>query len=558
MLLRSPITALCVALLFTTFSCAHNPARDLTVTDEEVQVHEELAPAPLEKDTDGDGDLDPIRKASLFTRGADVLDEQEYYQAIGDTKTYEAVKSHRSTGSVFQGLGVTMAVIGFAVALAALGAYVASNDSIFPGESGPPLKLEEGLSSVPLYGLIGGGLLGAGGIAITLATAGRVRGDKLVFEPTFARKQLEVSLYGENGASPDDIKSLTFGAGDEGKEICGAAELGLAPLVARDAKGRIMKVSERADWFTWTTTPKEGLVDRVPDAPVLHSPVGPGFEHIDADVGLSIAVTGTQIGHQLTFGQTFACPAFASSSGTSGSPGGDGGDGSRGDSGNSRKSPGMGKPGKPGKPGDPGNPGKTMRAEVAWVTTAKRGRLALLVVDGYARLFDPSKARATVAANGGRGGRGGRGGHGGEGGSGFSGDCSVGGTGGTGGQGGQGGQGGTGGNVLIYSADRALLDAVEGQAEGGDGGGAGSGGRGGSGGSGSSCKKGWAAKGGAGSEGSDGSPGSPGGSGSVEEKLVPLSELSGVFKVISENPQLTLEGGAGVVPTSAPKRNKRR
>jgi hypothetical protein len=57
-----------------------------------------------------------------------------------------------------------------------------------------------------------------------------------MFPLEHARANLEKSLSGENGASPDDIKSLSFGAGNEGQAICAGGELTLGPLMARRAR----------------------------------------------------------------------------------------------------------------------------------------------------------------------------------------------------------------------------------------------------------------------------------------------------------------------------------
>jgi len=520
-------------------ACAHNPARPITVNDEEVQVHEEAAEVPGET---------PGAKPILFTRAAEPLDEQEFYASISDTASYEAVKSSRTRASFLQGTGVAMAVVGFLAAAAGLAAYFLSDSSKF---TPPPIPVPEDMRTVPIYGGIAGGVLGAGGIALIGAMAGKVRGDKLVFDLAHARRSLEVNLYGENGATPDDVKSLTFGEGDEGKRICAAGELALAPLVAKDAKGRKLRVTERADWFTWTTTPRPGLVARSPDAPVLTSPLAAGLADVDAEVGLSIAVTGTPVGHSMTFDQSFACSTGVSRDGrpgTSGTPGGHGKSGGKGASGGQ---------GGDGVDGAAGGDGPTVVAEVTWVSTPKRGRLALLVVDGEARLFDPSQTSASVTAAGGTGGEGGRGGQGGSGGNGAGHACQSGGNGGTGGRGGRGGTGGRGGRVVIRATDRSLLDAVEGSAPGGGGGSGGRAGSGGAKGSGSACKKGWAPNGTTGTPGSEGAPGGGGADGTVEKELASMASMRSLGAVLAANPQLQVEEGAFAGPAPRPSRKRR-
>ncbi len=539
MRLVSALTLAC----FWSAACAHNPARPIVVNDEEVQVHEESADVPGET---------PGAKPILFTRAADPLDEQEFYASINDTTSLDVVQSSRRTGSFLQGVGVGMAVIGFLAAAAGLAAFVLSNDSIF---TPPPLAIAEDMRTLPLYGGIGGAVLGAGGIGLIAAMAGKVRGDSLIFDLAHARHSLEVNLYGENGATPDDVKSLTFGEGDEGKRICAAGDLTLAPLVARDAKGRKMRVSERADWFTWTTTPRAGLVTQAPDAPVLSSPLIGGLGDVDSEVGVTIAIASTNVGHSMTFDQSFACSTLLGRDGSSGSMGSSGSSGRSGSSGG-----GSGSSGGDGGDGTDGSEGPSVVAEVTWVKTPKRGRLALLVVGREARLFDPTQTTATVSAAGGSGGSGGRGGSGGSGGSGSSGHCQSGGNGGSGGRGGRGGNGGRGGRVTIRATDRALLDAVTGIAPGGSGGYGGEAGSGGSKGSGSSCKgKGssWAPDGARGSSGSSGSRGSSGPDGSVEEELASAASLRSLASVLAENPQLKVEEGAFAGPAPRPSRKRR-
>lgn len=539
MRLISALTLVCFA------ACAHNPARPITSNDEEVQVHEEAAVVPGET----------AAKPVLFTRGADHLDEQEFYASISDTVSYEAVRSSRSNASLLQGVGVGMAVLGFLVAAGGLAAYFLSDASKF---SPPPVPIPEDMRTLPIYGGIGGGVLGAGGIALISAMVSKVRGDNLIFDLAHARHSLEVNLYGENGATPDDVKSLTFGAGDEGKRVCAAGALSLAPLVAKDAKGRVMRVSERAEWFSWTTTPRPGLVTRSPDAPVLSSPLTESLADVDAEVGLAVMIPSTQVGHSMTFDQSFACTTELLRDGLAGESGGSGRSGRSGGSGSSRNLPAAGSSGGDGTDGKQGGDGPTVVAEVTWVTTPKRGRLALLVMGDEARLFDPTQTIATVSAAGGRGGSGGPGGSGGDGGSGHIGDCQAGGSGGSGGRGGRGGSGGRGGKVLIRATDRALLDAVEGAAPGGAAGPGGGAGDAGSGGNGSSCKKsGWAAKGARGGSGAPGAPGTPGVDGTVEKELTSLGTMRTLASVLAENPQLKVEDGVFAGPPARPSKRRR-
>ncbi len=547
---RRPTLSLAVTVVFAS-ACATNPARRITANDEEVQIHEESAPEPL-----NDGDTEHPQatlKAAVFTRGAEHLDEQEFYESIDDSASVEKVEAYRHMGSTFQKVGVALAFVGFLAGIAGIGSYVLSDTDTF-GAS-PPIPVPSDFRDYTLYGGIAAAVLGAAGIALTLAMGPRVRGDSLLFDLGYARNRMEVARYGEKGASPDDVKSLSFGDGDDGKLLCGAGSLTLAPLVAKDSKGRVMKVSNRADWFTWTTTPRSDLVTHAPDAPVLSSPVGESFADVDAKVGVTILVPSSQVGHAMMFAQTFACDTELSNSGAKGASGEAGQAGASGSSGSRSRGPGSGASGGSGGDGANGGDGRNLVAEVAWVKSAKRSHLALIVAEGHARLFDPSKSFASISAAGGRGGRGGSGGHGGSGGRGSGGDCQVGGNGGLGGPGGRGGNGGRGGHVELRSVDAALLAAIHAQAPGGEGGAAGSGGHGGSKGSGTAgCPKGgsiYAADGSSGADGSEGSGGAEGAAGTVETKVVSASAMRQIAKVLAANPELSLETQSGNVAAQA-------
>jgi hypothetical protein len=536
----------CLVLIVFFSACATNPARRITPNDEEVQVLD----GTVEVDRDGDGDLEKTD----FVRGKMGLDEQEFYESIGDTDSYEKVKGSRTVGTVFEGVGFTAMIIGILAAAGGLAAYFLSDTS---NEMKPIIPVPEDTRPYVMYGVYGSaGLAGLGGL-LFFGMQGKARGDTRVFDLEHARKRLEVSLYGENGATPDDIKTLTFGKGQRGAKVCFGSGLTLDRLVALDARGRQMKVSDRADWFEWLTTPRPDLVERAPDAPLLHSPLGDDLKNIDDEITLSVKIPQTGVGHAMTFQNGFGCGGALGAKGSGGAYGRSGQSGSSGRSGFSSRMAESGGMGGDGGDGGPGGAGPTVRAEVAWVSTPKQGRLALIVVDGVGALFDPNETGFAVYADGGSGGSGGNGGRGGHGGDAASRTCMAGASGGSGGRGGRGGSGGPGGSVVVRAADEALLRAVRMSAEGGSGGSAGDGGSGGSAGSSGSCEKGFPPKGAGGPSGPHGSSGVSGPSGSTSGDVVPVSQLSSIARYVAAHPQLTLEGSDGAVPPSSKPKKRR-
>ncbi len=531
---------LLVSLVCVTFisACVTNPARHLSPNDEEVQVREELDGAQETAMVDKDGDGKPDQELSPYVRGTEALDEQEFYDVIGDTESAEKIRSSRSAGAALEGLGFGTMIVGILAAVVGAGLFFLSNDELMP----PPFVIEDKNRQYLLYGTLGSvGVAALGGLLYG-GMKPQARGDKKIFDLVHARRRLEISIYGENGATPDDIKSFTFGKGNESSRVCAGQTLTLAPVVALDARGRAMRVSGRADWFQWRTTPKDGLVTHVPDAPVLSSSLISDFATVNEQITLALEIPETHLSYSMTFPHDFGCPSELAHGGVDGRSGGTGRSGGSGHSGSSNRSPTDGLDGVDGADGAPANPGTSVEAEVAWVRTEKQGRLALLVVGTEAQLFDPSKTKVSVLAQGGRGGSGGDGGDGGTGGSAWMQTCSPGGDGGRGGRGGRGASGGPGGKVRVRAADQDLLDAVSASAPGGGAGRGGSAGGAGGKGSSGSCKKGFPKEGRSGTRGAPGKGGTEGAEGSVETSVVGVSDLRRVAAVVAQNPTLTLEG----------------
>lgn len=100
--------------------------------------------------------------------------------------------------------------------------------------------------------LLGGYMLGG-------KNKDRARGVPMTFSLEHAKASLDRSLYGESGASPSDIRELSFNAESGTTKLCASGDVLLTPLQALDSKGRKMRLDGHADWFTWSTTPEVEL-----------------------------------------------------------------------------------------------------------------------------------------------------------------------------------------------------------------------------------------------------------------------------------------------------------
>lgn len=544
--MRSSFIVVVTLISFTLSACATNPARPITPNNEELFINDAYENS-YEPDPDGDGPKDTV---SPFYRGQDPLDEQEFYEAISDTESYDAVKGSRGAGFALQGVGFTVMSIGIAAALGLIGTYLLSDAS----NGTPTVAIPDEQRQYFLYGTYAsagvallGGLLGFG-------MKGKAVGAKRLFPLSHARQRLENHLYGPNGASPDDIKTVRFTGVGEGDELCFGGERGLTPLEALDARGQHMKIDTRAEWFEWSSSPP-GLVSEVGGS--VRSPVPAAMDLLDQPVVVTVKVRETGVSTSLTLKNDLGCGgAFTFGGGGYGNPGDSGKHGRNGDSESHNRNPTRGGTGTRGLRGGSGGRGPTVKAEAAWVKTTSGKRVILVAAQDSWTLHDPARGRhVIISAQGGPGGSGGRGGDGGSGGSTHSGSCTPGAEGGDGGEGGEGGSGGPGGTVKLRLADEALGRFVQGSAPGGPGGSGGSGGSAGSGSRGSSCKKGWARDGGRGGRGGDGQRGEPGEEGSVDVDVVNAGDLRLISAVLAKVPQLTLDVGEGeVAPVKKPKR----
>lgn len=531
---------LAVLLTFAMLNaCAHNPARALEPNAEEVKV---LEPEDNRK-----------KVPAGFTRGEDTLDEQEFYSVIGDTQSLSVVESSRSAGEIFQTLAVGLVVAGILTAASGLAMYWMSTNSDPTANSADPaamsappiLQLSQQTSMVPLAVAIGGGVMTAGGFSLFAVGKPKALGSSMLFDFAHAQGSLEKSLYGDKGLSPDFIRKVSFSTEDGVARMCSAGETRLTALEATDEKGRQVRISDRADWFSWSTTPTAPLRDLPmlegkPVGKALASPLNTSLAQLDSTVRVIAMVKDSGVKSELLLEHDLGCPGreldFSGAWGAYGSAGSSGRSGSSGS--------GDGGDGQDGAEGVAGERGPSLKVEAAWVTSPTRGRLLLVAVGSQLALVDPAKAgKVVIEATGGKGGSGGAGGRGGRGGDGKPQSCMNGGDGGRGGRGGSGGAGGPGGHITLKLADASIARLLSVRASGGEGGRGGDAGSGGSGGSRASCKSATVKEGNRGPAGASGRSGPSGPTGVVETVVAAPQELKLIAAALATNPTVALEGG---------------
>ncbi len=520
-----------IGLLLT--SCASNPARHLapSAVDPVVRASERRSDKPYE-----------------LVRGEEKVDEQDFYELVQDGASFDQVKSKRSAGSFFQGLGLTMIPIGAVSLAAGVAAWVLPKGGIL-GDSGPlPQIFPDSLNFMPyVLAAVGLSFIGLGWWSYQDGVKDTT-GAEFVFDQKHAQTSLEAFLYGPNGVQPDSVKTLELTSSDQSPPTFCSTGSTDVKFVARDQRGRPIEIGrERRGWFEWSTEPANLLFDvSAPDTRGISSPLAHSLETFGQDPSVTVSVRATGLRQSTRVMTRFDCSPSISRAGRPGA---------RGDSGQSGSD--RGGFGGEGAMGGDGESGPNVTVEAATVVAPSGEKMVLVAVETegstqYA-VFK-SGGSISVSAEGGAGGEGGTGGRGGHGYS-ASGKCADGGDGGQGGRGGPGGRGGDGGAVSVRLADRSLSSYVQVSAPGGSPGEGGSGGNGGSGGSagGYYCPKGVHTKSGrSGRSGPDGPNGTRGRSGRVDVSVVPAGSLSLITRALSTNPGFTFDG----LGRDAPKRTE--
>ena len=540
-----------LVIFFSLAGCALNPARNLLPTSEEPEIRletealkAELAASASRADEKWgviDEDLTPEEHAKrkktvdaeidrrFFDlsqpgigpfRGAEKLDEQDFYGLLGDRRSQSAVASARGWGQAESVAGLIFSIFGYGTALAIGGNYALSG-----GENAPMPRIIT--SPLGLAVLVGAGLV-MGGVGTLMIPDGRSRTNAHLFGHEHALTSLEEYRYGPSGLTPAAVSALQVTSFDgSAPHFCSTDEADLK-LVALDQRGRKIILEGRADWFTWVTTP-EGLFTHgeEPDEVIIRSPIERSLQAYGKDPVLMVSVNGGTAIFSKTMPHDYDCLPSIGVKGRPGEPGGSG------------KSGHDGSPGRDGARGNPGYPGANFEIEAARVVAPDGARFVLIAIqqEGAREVkleLVKDGGKVTIETIGGMGGHGGSGGSGGRGRSG--GKCQDGNVGGDGADGGDGGTGGKGGDVRVRLADRKLRDLVSVVSRGGEGGIAGRGGSRGSGGtsgSGGSKECGRSTRsgkdgrsGGSGSRGGNGAPGSvtvseyaPGQMGLIESAL---------------------------------------
>ncbi|MFZ5443867.1 MAG: hypothetical protein ACOZQL_27935 [Myxococcota bacterium] len=527
----SPLTTFLLALLST--ACATNPARGLTPNgiDPVIRFESGRSDATLEKHF-----FDPEKLETGAFRGDEKLDEQDFYAVIEDQPSLRAVSGSRGAGNVLQAFGIGLATLGYATAAAFGVDLLLSKGGLLVGEESPgllPRFFDDGLA---MYGgLLGGVVVGAVGLGLFFWGKEKTLGHPPVFKMKHAQQALETSLYGVGGLTPQSVVKLEL----KPTPFC-ATDPATVQLIARDAKGRVINLKDRGDWFAWSTTPDGLLEGEEVDTRLVLNPVAASLAAFGREVSLGVEVKGTATSARTALGTDFDCAPSVSVSGRRGAQGQGGKTGAK-DAGS----------GGDGQVGGDGEAGATFVVEAANVIGPQQQRLVLVAVQREGQRATQlalvrAGTRVQIEATGGQGGRGGEGGHGGTGTS-MLGKCADGRDGGAGGTGGPGGRGGDGGRVSLRVASASLTSVVEAQVSGGDGGEGGPGGRGGSGsaGGGYMCPKGVHTRSGkSGPDGRAGQRGQPGRTGRVESSVVPARSLPLISAALAANPAFQLDGDA--------------
>lgn len=490
-----------VLVSFAAGACVSNPAKHLTPNDDELSV---------------DG--------NALKRGDAVIDEQDFYTLTGDEASAAEIEKARAGGETFQAIGIPVAAVGVGLAAVGLVAYY----RVLNPEEGAVAGAYDGYIA---YGLLFGGLaVTAGGGYLVVDGREAASGSRVIFDANHARASLEKGLYGGGGATAGNIKSLSWATSDGVDTFCSITGKALKPVVAKDEKGRNVRLEGREDWITYTSNP-EGLIS----GGSVRSPWTENLNGLGDDITVTATVKETGVATSLTLKPDFACPSpgfrFGANSGSSGNSGSWGSSGSSG---------GSGGDGGDGGAGAGGDDGPDVEIEVT--TLSFRGKTLVVAAlkaqgakDVDVTVHDVSAGPLYVGIGGGSGGSGGNGGSGGSGGNGSS-ECVAGGDGGRGGRGGSGGPGGRGGQAKVrFDGDAKELIAVD--VGGGNGGSRGNGGSGGSSGNGSRCGDSDMADGRRGPEGPDGQPGNPGTNGKAELTKTPKKSLSMLARPLASAPK---------------------
>lgn len=517
--------------------CATVRSRDLTPTEEKPRI---------------EGD-------QFFRGDAEQLDEQEYYQLVGDKESYDAVRGPKLLAQNTQFLWAILAILGAGAA-----AFGGANLVLGQLENPPIAPLfprpADGINYIPYAITAGGAVLFGVGIGLLTSSGRRVNPTERVFDLAHARESARRAGIDPDAPAPNsyegqrlasekkmaaeaaaydeerkklkrsDTKSLEL---DGAPESLSFQEGGQLKVTFRDAKGDRLDYLSTEGWLEFSSSPA-GFVDQDGN---WTNPLRSNLKYLGTPLTLTVTLKETAVKASVTIKQDLTKRAVLilpspRSSGNEGESGRGGEDG--------RSSSPRGQNGSHGQHGTDAGDGGDVRAEAAFIQDP-RGESYLLVITSGNRWDITDGKRATISASGAPGGRGGAGGRGGSGWSPFK-DCEVPGDGGDGGDGGNGGNGGDGPILSVDAPSQAVLDQLTLESEGGADGLAGAAGRGGSKGVEQSCsytRSTTRAK--EGREGRAGQRGNKGADGKVITNIVSKGELEWVTEFLKANPTMKLD-----------------
>jgi hypothetical protein len=454
-----------------------------------------------------------------WRRGAENLDEQDFYELAGDKKSVAEIEAHRSSGVRRQIIGNTLIAAGLG-ALAGTAFLYTQRESLFGEDSSAGNWAVYGAAAATVI-LVGGGW------KVRKSGVEKVN-ERPILDRLRAEEAIVIARFGSSTVGPGGVTAIEW---DLPAKFCVTSGAILPPIQLRDRTNQLVELPD-ANWTTVTATPAESFVDgRI---------VGTPLASLDQPITLTVAVRDNKLTKSFQLAPDFGCRELLEVPATVFAK--DGQRGGRGDTGYAAEAGA----GEDGDPGADAADGPAITAEAAFVTYKGQRLLAVAMKSEervWVSLVDPTKGHVKISAVGPTGGNGGNGGDGGtldtalvtE----TNGCRRL--KSGNGGNGGKGGKGGRGGDVTLRGP-KSAIDAVEIDVSGGAGG---QGGRYGSSGEKTGC-------GTSGTAGDSGEKGESGADGELARVPTSTSELS-MLKTWLGGSELQIEAG-GSEPAKKPKK----
>ncbi|MFT3713242.1 MAG: hypothetical protein QM817_36770 [Archangium sp.] len=525
-------------------------------------------------------DAPRIQGDSFYRGDSEELDEQEYYQLVGDKESYDAIRNPRLGAQNTQFIWTILAIVG--ASAAAFGAVQVGLSQL----ENPPIaplfpKPEDGsLNLIPYAITAGGAALFGVGVGLLASSGRRVNPEERKFDLVHARESARKAGIDPDAPAPNSYEgqqlamekqlAVQRAAYDEERkklkrsdtrslELSGVPETfafgpgGKLKVEFLDEKGARLDFISTDDWLEFSSTPA-GFIDQDGN---WTNPLRTDLKYLGTSLTLTVALKESNLKASVTLKQDLGQRGSIGI----GSPGSDGRSGESGRYGDDgRNNSPRGQNGAHGQHGTDGEDGGEVRAEAAFIQD-QRGESYLLVISSASNWDITDAKRAVISVSGTRGGDGGRGGSGGRGWGPYK-DCEIPGDGGDGGDGGNGGNGGDGPTLIVDAPSQAVLDQLELESLGGAGGDGGSSGSPGYAGNSQRCSYTREyAKAKAGRSGRPGQAGHGGGKGKTDTNVVAKSDLEWVNAWLKANPSMRYDDDgldADEVPAGKKKKGKKR